>query len=117
MTDLLELGYLVRDAREAKRMKQRELGALVGLSGASISLLETGRIVNPKLSLLERLAEVLEIPIGDMLEKAGVTLPDAETGQLSWVLGQLDPHNRRRLVGIAHALLQVQQDPPRRGST
>ncbi len=115
MVDLEALGYLVRDAREARRMTQAELGRHVGLSRASISLLECGRIVNPKITLLEQLAAALDIPKQPLLEAAGLTLPDAEEGQIHWIVEELDTPNRRRLIAIGHALLQEQKGQPRKG--
>lgn len=48
MANLEEFGYIVRDAREARGMNQATLGRMVGLSRASISLLERGEISMPQ---------------------------------------------------------------------
>lgn len=112
--DMEGLGYLIRDAREAKRpkMRQRELGKAVGLSPASISLIECGHIRRPSVDLLEKLARALDIPVQPLLEKAGLSLPDSEVGQVQWLVDELDAGNRRRLIRIGHALLQEQKDRP-----
>lgn len=114
MADLEALGYLIRDAREAKRITQRALGQRVGLSAASISLLETGKTKNLKLSLLEQLADILDIPKPKLLELAGVSLPDGEERTLQWLAEEMDAPNRRRLIAIGHALLQEQKSQPQR---
>jgi transcriptional regulator with XRE-family HTH domain len=113
MVDLEGLGYLVRDAREAKRingkkMSQKMLGDLVGWSSASVSLFERGLYLRPQVDRLRKLAEVLEIPPGEMLEKAGIKLDDVDSVALQWILDQLDEENTERLVGLGHVLLQVQ---------
>ena len=56
MANLEEFGYIVRDAREARGMNQATLGRMVGLSRASISLLERGEIKYPRIALIEKLA-------------------------------------------------------------
>jgi len=114
MEDLESLGYLIRDAREAKKLKQAELGAMVGLSRASISLLERGNIKNPRPALLQAFASILEIPVGSLYEKAGITLPDGDAGEAQWLLEELDRPNRRRLIAIGFALLQEQRNQPQR---
>lgn len=116
MVDLEKLGYLIRDAREARKMRQAELGERVGLSRASISLLECGHIKNPKIPLLEALADALSIPRVELFSAAGVSLPDVEGGQVQWLLEELDLPNRRRLVALGHALLQEQKSLPQKVS-
>lgn len=116
MVDLEALGYLIRDAREAKRITQRALGQRLGLSAASISLLETGKTKNLKLPLLEQLADILEIPKPKLLEVAGVSLPDGEERTLQWLAEEMDAPNRRRLIAIGHALLQEQKSQPQRAN-
>ena len=113
MVDLEGLGYLVRDAREAKRingkkMSQKMLGDLVGWSSASVSLFERGLYLRPQVDRLRKLAEVLEIPPGELLEKAGITLDDVDSVTLQWILDQLDEENAERLVELGHGLLRVQ---------
>ena len=113
MVDLEGLGYLVRDAREAKRingkkMSQKMLGDLVGWSSASVSLFERGLYKRPQVDRLRKLAEVLEIPPSELLEKAGIKLDDVDSVALQWILDQLDEENTERLVGLGHVLLQVQ---------
>jgi transcriptional regulator with XRE-family HTH domain len=115
MVDLVALGELIRDLREARKMKQDELGRRVGMSRPNISLLERGSIKFPKIEKLKAIAEALEVPPGELFARAGISQPDAELGTLAWLAEQLDVPNRRRLIEIGHALLRVQQDPPQTG--
>jgi transcriptional regulator with XRE-family HTH domain len=114
--DLEGLGYLIRDAREGIGMSQAELGRKVGLSRGSISLLEVGGTKNPKMSLLTKLAQILNIAPSQLYEKAGVSLPDAESQTLQWLSEEMDVPNRRRLIAIGHALLQEQKRQPQRAN-
>ena len=55
-------------ARIKKELTQKELAELVGVSVATINRIETGKQVL-KIDMLNKLAEVLEIPVNDLLEK------------------------------------------------
>ena len=109
------LGELIRHAREAKGMNQDELGRRVGTSRSTISLLEKGQVVYPRLPMLQAIATALNIPVTALLAEAGVSLSESAPGQLHWLATQLDEANLRRLIAIGHSLLQDQHDQPRRG--
>lgn len=108
--DLLPLGESIRKAREAKRMSQTELGRRVGTSRSTISLLETGQVVYPRIAQLQAIATALGMPVGPFLALAGVTESEAAPGQLHWLATQLDPANLRMLIRIGHSLLADQHD-------
>lgn len=115
MVDLEALGDYVREAREAKGMLQSDLGRRLGKSRAWVSLFERGHILNPKVTFLETIAEILEVPPQAIFQRAGISLPDVETGQVQWLVEELDLPNRRRLILIGHALLQEQKNRPEKG--
>lgn len=108
--DLLPLGNAVRDAREAKGWTQEELAHRVGVSRATMSLLESAQIKWPKVAMLQAIATALDVPVGGLLALAGVEPSQAIPGQLHWLVSQLDEGNVRRLVRIGHALLQDQHE-------
>ncbi len=116
MTDLRQLGYEIRKAREAKRMTQAELGNRLGVSRANVCLLETGGVVYPRIDRLTAIASILNMPVALLYELAGITQVEAAPGQLAWLAGELDQLNQRRLIAIGHALLQVQLDRPQTGA-
>lgn len=53
--------FTVREARKRKNMRQDDLAKASGLDQTTISDLETGRNVNPRLDTIRRLAKALGI--------------------------------------------------------
>ena len=53
--------------RAERRLTQEQLGRKIGVSGAYISLLESGGKTNPSLGLLVKLARALKVQLGDLL--------------------------------------------------
>ena len=64
MTSTLKmlLGNRLSSLREAKNLKQHQLGRMIGKSGKYISDVETGKIY-PSSDVMEKLATVLQLPI------------------------------------------------------
>lgn len=112
MVDTEALGDYIRDVREARKMKQADLGKRVGISRPTVSALERGHLIHPKLWVLEKVAEVLEIPASELLARAGVSPQEADDQTLLWLGEHLDDRRRRILISIGHELLKDQQSPP-----
>ena len=112
MTDLRQLGYEITKAREAAKMTQAELGEHLGISRASVSLLESGGTVYPRMDRLGVIADLLNIPPTLLYDLAGLTLTEPLSGQLQWFAEQLDARHLRLLLGIARELLREQQNQP-----
>lgn len=66
MTDLVTLGQRIRHFRTGAGLTLDQLGAAVGIAGSQLSLMENGRR-EPRLSLLQSIAEALDIPVADLL--------------------------------------------------
>jgi len=66
--DLMMLGQRLRHLRRSRGLTLAELGARVGRAPSALSLLENGRR-EPKLSLLNALAEALSVPAGELLRR------------------------------------------------
>lgn len=54
-------GENLRKYRKDKQMGINELGRLVGVSGAYISALETGKKLNPSLDIIDKLSNALDV--------------------------------------------------------
>lgn len=67
--DLLTLGRRIRHHRRAKGLTLDQLGTAVGRAPSQLSLIENGRR-EPKLSLLQALADALGVPVGELLGSA-----------------------------------------------
>lgn len=98
------LGDRIRRAREARGLRQADLGVRLGVSGSAVSMWESGRN-EPAATMLERLAEALQRPISyfygvDIYESAAF-LEDYE---------RLPHHSRSLVVDFIQLLLQ--REPP-----
>lgn len=59
----------IREVREEKGLKQKELAQKAGITAAYLCDLEKGKKHNPNISLLMRIAEALNVTVTDLLEK------------------------------------------------
>ncbi len=75
----LDLVGTLRERREDRGLTQAELSDRCGVADTIISRIETGRISDPRVSTLVRLAEGLEISPGDFLESSLVPSPSEES--------------------------------------
>jgi transcriptional regulator with XRE-family HTH domain/predicted transcriptional regulator len=66
MSDLATLGQRIRHFRTARGLTLDDLGSAVGVAGSQLSLMENGKR-EPRLSLLTRVAESLDIQVSDLL--------------------------------------------------
>ena len=66
MSDLSTLGQRIRHFRVAHGLTLDELGIAVGIAGSQLSLMENGKR-EPRLSLLNKIAQTLDIAVGDLL--------------------------------------------------
>lgn len=64
--DKKKTGNLIREARQRKNYTQSELGTLIGVTNKAISRWENGESF-PDIGVLEALAEVLDLPIQDIV--------------------------------------------------
>ena len=58
---------MIRDLRDKKGLSQRALAAKVGVTGAYVALLESGKRKNPSLDVLKRVARALGVQVADLL--------------------------------------------------
>jgi transcriptional regulator with XRE-family HTH domain len=66
------LGSFLRRAREEARMTSRQVGELVGANSSTVLRIEQGLIASPKLEVLKRLANVLEVDLADLFALCGI---------------------------------------------
>lgn len=71
------LGSYVRDLRKAVGLTQEALAERANLEQTWISQVETGRILEPSRSFMQRLANGLDVPIRDLYEAAGIIETEA----------------------------------------
>jgi transcriptional regulator with XRE-family HTH domain/predicted transcriptional regulator len=68
MSDLHTLGQRIRHYRVARGKTLDELGVAAGIAGSQLSLMENGKR-EPRLSLLTRIAETLDVQVADLLSE------------------------------------------------
>jgi transcriptional regulator with XRE-family HTH domain len=61
--NMAEIGKVIRDARKARGLTQQQLGELLGMSRATISGVETGRIAEIGIRKVAALCSVLDLEI------------------------------------------------------
>jgi transcriptional regulator with XRE-family HTH domain len=66
-----EFGAFVRESRMARRMTLRACAKAIGLAPGHLSNVENGRAGAPDERVLVSLADILEIPVGALLARAG----------------------------------------------
>lgn len=76
------IGERVRLSRESCRLTQQELAEAAGVSQGTISDLEAGRIVNPRIEHVEQIARATGFPTAFFLKGALPDLPDGHYRKL-----------------------------------
>ena len=69
MTDLVTLGQRIRHYRTEAGLTLDQLGAIVGIAGSQLSLMENGKR-EPRLSLLQSIASTLNLEVSTLLDPA-----------------------------------------------
>jgi transcriptional regulator with XRE-family HTH domain len=69
MNDLATLGQRIRHFRTTSGLTLDQLGDRVGIAGSQLSLMENGKR-EPRLSLLSAIADVVGVPLSDLLDDA-----------------------------------------------
>lgn len=64
----MEIGDVIRSARLAKGLTQKELGEMVGKQKSAIAKYEKGIVVNIKRSTLQKLAIALDLKGSDLIQ-------------------------------------------------
>ena len=98
----LALGKAISVKRTSLGLSQKELAALVGVDGESISRFEIGTVV-PSLHRLERVATALNMGVGDLLSISS-PLPEDQTQQLLQLMQKLSTRDRKILMDLAALL-------------
>ena len=102
--DKKKTGELIRQARTGKKYTQTELGDLIGVTNKAVSRWENGESF-PDIGVLERLSEILEIKIQDIV--VGEVQADDETALTEVVrLAKLQKIlSRKRVIQFVIGLL------------
>ena len=116
----MSVGKKIKSLRRRTELTQKELGEMVRLSRSHIAAIEADAY-NPSLVTLQRIAEVLRVPVSDLvdekvlIEDGNLALSD-EKMRLLTGFDELNVEYRQRLLGYLDCLLQLSRDntPPNR---
>jgi transcriptional regulator with XRE-family HTH domain len=64
-------GAYLRQVRQAKRIGLRACAEAIGLAAGHLSNIEHARVTPPAEPIIMRMSEVLEVPVGALLARAG----------------------------------------------
>ena len=95
MTDLTTLGQRIRYYRTSAGLTLDQLGAAVGIAGSQLSLMENGKR-EPRLSLLQAIAQTFGVEVSDLL--AGT--PPTERAALEIELSSMQKSAVYRSLGL-----------------
>lgn len=63
----MNAGVLIKNARKAKNLTQKQLGELAGIAEPTIRRYELGKL-NPKYETLQRIAAALGVPVDSLID-------------------------------------------------
>ena len=94
----------VREQRQAKGLTLEKMSELTGISHPMLAFIERGKR-DPKLSMLQRIALVLELEVADLLARTDHSYaPSQDERFLVDRYRQLDAQGRRAVRGVAETL-------------
>jgi transcriptional regulator with XRE-family HTH domain len=94
---LYALGHMIRQRRQARRITLGELARRIGISAATLSLVERGR-TNPSIGTLTAVADALGISLADLFGQVRRSSTDPVIRREAQPVFQTRPGVRRRLV-------------------
>ncbi len=110
----MSIGSRIRQAREARHLKQGELAKAIGIAQASLSLLESGRSASPKGTTLTELARVLHVEPSWILTGRGPMTSDEQQKpdqpEILQIWQALGRAKRAALLAAARALRDSDED-------
>lgn len=63
------LGKYIKKIRESKGLSTKELSEKADVSNTYIFLLEKEKVDNPSIKVIKNIAEALEVPISELIDK------------------------------------------------
>jgi transcriptional regulator with XRE-family HTH domain len=72
-------GTVIRDLRRNRKLTWQELAKMTGVTYQSIWEIESGR-AGPRLRLVFKLADTLQIGVDELMKRASITYKDARVG-------------------------------------
>lgn len=95
--DMKAVGLRIKKAREAKKLTQEDLAALVELSSTHISVIERG-LKTVKLDKFVAIANALDVSADSLLVDVAIHSVEGITSELAQAIKKLPPQEQRRCI-------------------
>lgn len=95
--DMKAVGLRIKKAREAKKLTQEDLAALVELSPTHISVIERG-LKTVKLDKFVDIANALDVSADSLLVDVAIHSVEGVTSELAQAIKKLPPQEQRRCI-------------------
>ena len=102
--DMKAVGLRIKEAREAKKLTQEDLAAIVGLSPTHVSVIERG-LKTVKLDKFVAIANALDVSANSLLVDVAVHSIDGAAGELSEAIKKLPVDERKRCLRAIKAYI------------
>jgi len=102
--DYAVIGKRIKHARKNKSLKQHHLAEHLGLSDSYVSQIESGKIA-VSLKRLAQISNFLDVDMGMLLTASNKSSNNYMIGELSDILLECSPEEKKRVVGAIKAFL------------
>lgn len=102
--DMKAVGLRIKKAREAKKLTQEDLAALVELSPTHISVIERG-LKTVKLDKFVAIANALDVSEDSLLVDVAIHSVEGVTSELAQAIKKLSPQEQRRCIRAIKAYI------------
>ena len=102
--DMKAVGLRIKKAREAKKLTQEDLAALVELSPTHISVIERG-LKTVKLDKFFAIADALDVSADSLLVDVEIHSVEGVTSELAQAIKKLPPQEQRRCIRSIEAYI------------
>lgn len=103
------LGERIKEIRKAHGFSQEQLAVLVDIEQKHVSCIERGKNA-PTIDRLQKIAEVLNVPVKDFFESINATEQEACVRSIDELLQELDEDKRKMTDKIFRDIIRALQE-------
>ena len=104
--NLGNIGEIIRSRRKSLKMSQNQLADSANVSQGYIADLENGKVKNPTIQTVVRIAAVLNLNNEQLLNEAGISDGEVNSDimELVRMSEKLTPDQRKKMIAVTKAL-------------
>jgi len=101
-----KIGEIIRNRRKSLKMSQNQLADSANVSQGYIADLENGKVNNPTIKTVVRIAAVLNLDNEQLLNEAGISDGEVNSDimELVRMSEKLTPDQRQKMIAVTKAL-------------